>query len=165
VQFTRTYADGKVIKTGDWSSSFKFQDKVTTSDGWSIDFLASEKTPDYQQGTGDGKKNGGSTKAKVWDRPQSGGGDKGFYHPTTNPAGWKEYRLEFATFAWCMKGPDCGKWYEGTTWEYKKTWEDQRDGKAGTSKIVDKNVTSGPSKSHLEAFDMFNKDKSYTPCK
>jgi hypothetical protein len=165
VQFTRTYTDGKVIKRGDYSTSFKYHDKVTTDDGWSVDHLASEKTPDYQQGTGDGKKNGGSTKAKISDAPQSRGGDKGFYDPKANPTGWKEYRAEFVTFAYCMKGPDCGKWYEGTSWEYKKTWEDQRDGKTGESKITDKSVTTGPSKSYLDAFDRFNKEKGFTPCK
>lgn len=154
-----------MIKRGDWSSRFKYHDKVTTGDGWSVDHLASESTPDYQQGTGEGKKNGGSTPAKMSDAPQSGGGDKGFYDSASNPTGWKEYRAEFATYAYCMKGSDCGKWYEGLTWEYKKTWEDARDGKKGASAIVSKNVTTEPTKSQLQAFDLFNAEKKFKPCK
>ena len=165
IQFVRTYADGKVIKRGDWATKFKYYDKVTTADGWSIDHLSTETSPDYQQGTGNGHKNGSSGDAKMADAPNSSGGDKGFYDATTNSGGWKQYKAEFATFAFCMKGPDCPKWYEGVTWEYKKTWEDARDGKSGTSKIVDNDVTSEPSTSQKEAFDLFNKDKKFLPCK
>jgi len=165
VQFTRTYADGRVIKRGDWADSLKYHDAVTTDDGWSVDHLSTETTPDYQQGTGNGKRNGGSEQATMSDAPQSGGGDKGFYQPTDNAGGWKEYKAEFAAFAWCMEGPDCGRWYEGVAWEYRKTWEDHRDGKKGESKILDKNVTTGPSESQLKAFGEFNKAKGFTPCK
>ncbi len=165
VQFDRMYADGKVIKPSDWAKKFKFQDSFTTSDGWGVDALESEKTPDYQQGTGDGKKNGGTAKAKISDAPNSPGGDKGFYDSKTNPTGWKSYRLEFSTFAYCMKGDDCGKWYEGVAWEYVKTWEDNRDGKKGIAKIVNQNLEGGPSKSQIEAFDKFNAEKGFKPCK
>ncbi len=89
----------------------------------------------------------------------------GAYDPKTNPKGWKKYRAEFAVFAYCMEGDDCGKWYEGMKWEYNKTWEEHRDGAPGVSTITDKNVTSGPSKSQLEAFDKFNKKHAFTPCK
>jgi hypothetical protein len=89
IQFDRMYADGKVVKPGDWSSKFKFQDSFTTADGWGVDALKDETTPDYQQGTGDGKKNGGSIKAKMTDAPNSPGGDKGFYDSSSNPSGWK----------------------------------------------------------------------------
>jgi|SRR5581483_5480622 len=165
VQFIRMFADGTEIKPGDYYSGYKYRDKVVASSGWWIDHLQGETTPDYQQGNGDGKKNGGSTKAKISDGPNTGGGDKGFYDATTNPQGWKNVTYKFATFAYCMKGPDCGKWYEGVTWEYAKTWEDQRDGKNGTSKIIDNNVTSGPSKDQLDAFDKFNKEKGFVPCR
>jgi hypothetical protein len=63
-----------------------------------------------------------------------------------------------------MKGDDCGKWYEGVQWEYTKTWEDQRDGRKGTAKIINNNVTSSPTKSQLEAFENFNKAKGFVPC-
>jgi hypothetical protein len=63
-----------------------------------------------------------------------------------------------------MNGPDCGKWYEGVSWEYTKTWEDFRDGKIGASKILDYEV-AGPSKDQVEAFDLFNKEKGFIPCK
>jgi hypothetical protein len=165
VQFVRRYCDGAVIKAGTFSSSLSHKDADTTADGWCVDSLASETTPDYQQGTGDGKKNGGSTTATMSDAPTTSGGDKGFYNASTNPGGWRSHRKEFYAYAYCMKGPDCGKWYEGVHWDYTKTWEDQRDGKLGTSKIIDKNVTTGPDAGLLAAFDKFNKNKGFEPCK
>src|SRR5438105_4921312 len=75
VQFVRRYGDGAVIKASTFSSSLSHKDADTTAAGWCVDSLASETTPDYQQGTGDGKKNGGSTKAKMTDAPTTGGGD------------------------------------------------------------------------------------------
>ena len=165
VQFARLHVNGVVTKPGDFLAAWKFRDSIMTSDGWWLDCLATETTPDYQQGVGDGKKNGGSVKAKITDAPTVGNDTvKGAYVPGTNPGGWKTYRAEFATFAWCMKGPDCGTWYEGITWEYSKSWEDHRDGRDGISKITDFNVTA-PSKSYLEAFKKFNKKKGFVPCK
>jgi hypothetical protein len=165
VQFVRNHVDGKVLTGKAYSSALAHKDDtVTSSDGWVVDSLASETTPDYQQGTGDGKKNGGSTKATMSDGPNTGGGDKGFYDASTNPDGHKTVRYEFATYSWCMKGPDCGKWYEGVTWEYVKTWEDQRDGKNGAAKLTNSEVTSAPTKGQVEAFDKFNKKHGFVPC-
>ena len=164
VQFIRMFSDGVAIKPGTYYSGFKFRDPVTTNDGWYVDHLKEEKTPDYQQGNGNGKKNGGTTKATIVDAPNTGGGDKGFKSPT-NPDGWKKVKYEFVAFAYCMKGDDCGKWYEGVQWEYKKTSDDHLGGKKGESKIINNNVTSKPTKSQLEAFEKFNKAKGFTPCK
>lgn len=161
VQFVRKYGDGKVIKPGDFNTNWKYRDKVTTDAGWGVDHLAGETSPDYQQGTGEGKKNGDSSKATMMDAPTTSGGDKGFYDPKTNPTGWKTYRNEFATFAYCMKGADCGKWYSGMTWEYTKTWQSADE---GTSTAISKDVEA-PSKEHLDAFDKFNTEKGFTPCK
>lgn len=166
VQFVRTWADGKIIKRGDFDSAWRFHDAVTTKGGWSLDHLSGEKTPDYQQGVGEGKKNGGIAKAAMMDAPATPGGDKGFHHPVTNPTGWKKFVAEFQTFAYCMKGPDCGTWYEGLIWIYSKTWEDQRDGNNGVSKIIKGTVKTGPTKSQLNAFNKFNKAATppFTPC-
>jgi hypothetical protein len=166
VQFVQNNIDGKVMTGAEYSSALAHKNATTTSsDGWAVDSLASETTPDYQQGTGDGKKNGATVKATMSDAPQTGGGDKGFYHPSTNPSGWKKVTFKFASFAFCMKGADCGKWYEGIEWEYTKTWEDHRDGKKGESKITQKNVSSTPTPGQLEAFNKFNKKNSFEPCK
>jgi hypothetical protein len=165
VQFVRNHCDGTIITGAAYSSALAHKDDtVTSSDGWAVDSLASETTPDYQQGTGVGSKNGGSAKATMMDAPRTGGGDKGFYNATTNPSGWREVRFEFATYAWCMKGTDCGQWDEGMTWEYVKTWEDARDGREGSSKIIDKNVTTGPTAGQKSAFDKMNTKKGYSPC-
>ena len=166
VQFVQNHIDGKVLTGAEYSSALSHKDKTLTSaDGWAVDSLASEKTPDYQQGTGDGSKNGGSTKATISDAPQTGGGDKGFYNSAANPTGWKNVKFKFVAFAYCMKGDDCGKWYEGVQWEYTKTWKNHRDGNKGKAKIIEKNVTTEPTKSQLEAFEKFNKAKGFTPCK
>jgi len=164
VPFIQMTVDDVITKPGDYYSGFKYRDSVTTDDGWYVDHLQSEKTPDYQQGNGDGSKNGGTTKASMVDAPQDSRGGV-FYDPITNKTGWKKVKYSFVAFAYCMKGSDCGKWYEGVRWEYNKTWEDQRDGKKGESKITDNNVTTGPTKSQLEAFEKFNKAKGFTPCK
>ena len=164
VQVTQVFVDGKAVMPGSYSPMFKFRDKTALPNGSHVDHLPPEVTPDYQQGKGDGKKNGGTTKATMSDTPQSSGGTQGFYHATTNPGGIKEYKAKFETFAYCLKGPDCGTWYEGVKWEYTKTWEDKRDGKTGTSTITNNNIAT-PSQNFLDAFDKFNKDKGFTPCK
>jgi hypothetical protein len=166
VQFVRTWADGKIIKRGDFDSAWKFHDAVTTKGGWSLDHLSGEKTPDYQQGVGEGKKNGGTATATMMDQPSTDGGDKGFYDPVANPKGRQKFVAEFGTFAYCMKGSDCGTWYEGLTWTYTKTWMDQRDAKSGVSKIIRSTEKTGPTKSQVDAFDKFNKAAKppYKPC-
>jgi hypothetical protein len=164
VQFMRYHADGKVINGADYSSAYEHKRHITTAKGWVIDCLSGETTPDYQQGTGDGSKNGGSTNATMFDGPKTSGGDKGFYDKSTNPTGWKFVRYEFVAYAWCMKGPDCGQWYEGVSWQYTKTYKDHQAGNDGHAKILNKNVTKGPSKDQQEAFDTFNTDKGFTPC-
>jgi len=165
VQFNRRLSDGKLIKPSEFWSGFKYKDEVATAKGWTVDCLKSETTPDYQQGNGEGKKNGGTVSATMSDTPDAtSGGDRGFYNAATNKSGIKTYVIEFATFAYCMDGPDCGKWYEGITWEYKKTWEDARDGKPGISKVTAQEVDA-PSADHLEAFNLFNTKKAFVPCK
>ena len=170
VQFIRMWTDGKVIKPGDFYSGFRGRDSATTSDGWYVDPSDPGFTsPDYQQtGTpqaigNDGKKNGGSTKATTYDAPDARGSDKDFYDPVSNKTGYQEVRYEFATFGYCMEGPDCGKWYEGLTWEYKQTWNDAKAGSAGTSTIT-KSCVDAPGAEHLAAFDKFNKREGFKPC-
>jgi hypothetical protein len=171
VQFIRMYADGKVIKPGTYYSGYSGRDSATTGAGWYVDPSdPGFKSPDYQQSGeanaigNDGKKGGGSTvKAKTEDAPTTGGGDKGFHDAATNPGGWKEVRYEFATFGYCMAGPDCGKWYEGLTWEYKKTSDDHAAGSDGTATITNKCVDA-PSAEHLDAFDTFNNREGFKPC-
>jgi N-acetylmuramoyl-L-alanine amidase len=164
VQFNRRVADDKVVKPSEFSSAFRFKDEIATAAGWTVDCLQTETTPDYQQGVGDGKKNGGTVSATMSDVPTTAGGDRGFFDSAKNPGGIKKYVLRFATFAYCMDGPDCGKWYEGITWEFTKTWEDQRDGKAGVSAVTATDV-SAPSAEHLDAFTLFNTKKNFVPCK
>ena len=163
VQFMVHVIDGNAMKPGDFYSGFKYRDKVTTNDGWYVDHLPHFKTPDIQQFVGSsGRKNGGSSKADMSDTPQ--GGAKGFYDAVANPDGWKTLVYEYFTFAWCMDGDECGTWYEGIQWEYKKTHTDHAAGNSGTSTIKDYNVEA-PSKSHIEAFKKFNKEKVFEPCK
>lgn len=158
-QFIRTYADSKSLKPGDYYSGLSYQDAKTTSKNWVVDYVSGETTPDYQQGSGVGKKNGGSTSATMDDTPGTGGGDKGFKSPG-NPGGWSNVVFSFATYAWCMKGSDCGKWYEGMTWKWEKSAADQIAGRDGTASVVNSDAP-GPLAHHLDAFKKFG----YKPCK
>ena len=164
IQFMRYYADGKIVNGADYSSAYEHKRAITTDKGWVVDCLSGENSPDYQQGTGDGSKNGGSSKATMWDAPQTGGGDKGFYDKVGNPTGWKTIRFEFATFAWCMEGSECGHWYEGVTWQYQKSYKEEKAGKKGKAKLTKKNVSSSPSKDQIAAFDKFNSERGFSPC-
>ncbi len=168
VQAVQIFVDGKPVKVGSYSSTaFGFRDQFSLANGTHVDALETETTPDYQQAdaAGKGKKNGSpAKKAKMSDAPGTSGGDKGFFHPTNNPSGIKKYNPKFETFAYCMEGSDCGTWYEGITWEYEKTWEDHRDGKKGVSKITDSCIDK-PSKNLIDAFNKFNKEKSFISCK
>ena len=156
VQFIQYVADGVVVKPGDLWSGWKYRDKISTSDGWSIDCLPGENTPDYQQGTGDGSKNGGSRNATMNDTPNIRDFvPQGFFDPVSNKTGTKIFTMTFETYAWCMKGPDCGHWYEGVAWEYKKTYQDNQKGDPGVSTITNSNA-SGPSADKIAAFDKFN---------
>ena len=166
VQFIRMFVDGAAINPGDFASYFEYRRGITTAKGWYVDLLASETSPDYQQGNGVGKKNdSGSTKATMMDQPSvPDGGDKGFYNKTTNPTGSKRLRFDFITYAWCMAGPDCGKWYEGMSWSYEKTYKDFAAGRPGKSKVTSKNIAADPSKDQIDAFDKFNSVRGFSPC-
>jgi hypothetical protein len=155
-----------VTKPSDFVGTWQYRDAVMTKDGWWIDHLASETTPDYQQGNGNGEKTpSGTKKASIVDAPSIGGDTvKGPYDAGTNPTGWKKVHFDFVTFAWCMQGSDCGKWYEGVKWQYDKTAAEQKAGESGTSKILDNNVSPPPSGQAIAAFDAFNKKKGFTPC-
>lgn len=162
-QVTKLLVDGVETKPGDYYSGYKFRDATLTDALWHVDHLSTETSPDYQQGSGVGSKNGATKKATFSDTPGTGGGDKGFYHPTTNTGGIKKFNPKFVAFAWCMKGTDCPKFYEGMSWEFVKTWENQRDGDAGASTVTSSNIDTPPT-TFTDAFKKFNKVKSYTPC-
>lgn len=168
VQFLRSYADGRIVKPSDLSKSFKHHDVIMSSEGWSIDHSREDGTPDYQQwmgGKGKGDKKS-LQEARFTDAPYLSGGNIGFYHPTSNPHGFKELRVDFVAYAYCLGSDDCedcGKWYEGVRWEYIRTWEDQSYGRVGESRIIDKNVTTGPTIGQLEAFKRFCSVKKFVP--
>ncbi len=48
VQFARIYINGTVAKPTDFIAGWKYRDEIMTNDGWGVDCLASETTPDYQ---------------------------------------------------------------------------------------------------------------------
>jgi hypothetical protein len=170
IQFVRRLIDGKAVNPSSVdATAFGYKDAVTVDKGWGVDFLESEVTPDYQQGRStatdsEGHKNGGSQPAKIMDQPNYSSLGSKFYDKTTNPTGWKRVVLKFQTYAWCMAGPDCGKWYEGVGWQYSINWTDIRDGKSGTSKIVNATLSDPPSANQKKAFKKFNTAKGYSPC-
>jgi hypothetical protein len=64
-----------------------YKDKLANRNGWTVDCLQSEKTPDYRQGTGEGKADGGVTKATMYDAPSLSDSIFKFYDPASNPGG------------------------------------------------------------------------------
>ena len=169
IQFSQMTADGTAMLPGSYYAGYDYQDPVTTPDNyWVIDFLKGETTPDYQQSRSDSQFGyiniAGSQTAIITDRPQTGGGDKRFYDPSSNPKGWKKIVFNFFTYCWCMEGAQCGGWYEGIRWTFTKTWENQRDGLPGLVAIADDNVPPPPSDELITAFDLFNNYFGYVPC-
>lgn len=152
------------IKPGAYSSTFNYRNECTTDDNWCLDFINGETTPDYQQGSGDGKKNGTSVNAVISDAPRTSGGDSGF-KSGSNPDGWEKFRARFYTYCWCMSkdSDECGDWYEGISWEYVKTSEDHSSGRSGTSSILS-NEDPPPAETFRAAFDLFNAKKGFVPC-
>jgi hypothetical protein len=171
IQVVQKICDGTPVLPGDYNSNWKYKDDDCLKDGdcrgTRVDYLQGEKTPYYNdpQGTGTspygtvGGKNGGSVKATMGDAPSVGGGDKGMYDKDTNPGGWKSVESRFETFAYCAKGPDCGKWYEGATWVHTKTYDKSGP---GTSKIA--GHPSEPSDCFKKAFEKWNQRYTFKPC-
>jgi hypothetical protein len=166
IQFVRITADGNVLAPGTYYSGWTYRDAVTTAANYWVDFLNGEPRPDYQQGGLIGQlgyKNGGSRNAWIPDAPQTQGGDAGFYS-TGNPGGWKTVLYEFWTYCWCMNGTQCGSWYQGLSWTYTKTWQDQRDGRLGVAAIVNNDIAPPPVTALIDAFNLFNTNFHYVPC-
>lgn len=171
IQFATMFADGKVIIPGDYYVGYKYQDKFTTKDGVCLDVADNTTQPDYQSNFNGqtGYVNiGGSRVAQLYDAPSTAGGDKGFYDENKNPGGWRKVVYEFVTFAWCMaSGSDgqCGVWYEGISWTFTKTWENQRDKQPGLVVVTDDNIAPPPIDQLLAAFNLFNEKVGFVPCK
>jgi hypothetical protein len=87
VQFNRRTVDGVMIMPGKVHPVFSFKDKIATKDGWTVDCLKSETTPDYQQRTGVGSKNGSVVKATMYDAPSLTQSLFTFYDPKPTPPG------------------------------------------------------------------------------
>jgi len=166
IQFVRLLADGNPILPGTYYSGWAYRDAVATDQLRWVDFLNGETTPDYQQGGTAGqvgfKKSSGERNAWIPDAPTTSGGDKGFKTPS-NPTGWDEVVYEFRTFCWCMQGDQCGSWYEGLSWQYKKTAHDYAVGSPGASTILDRDLTAIGAEL-LAAFDKFNLHFHFVPC-
>ena len=105
------------------------------------------------------KNDAGSKDAIVWDVP--------FMFPKAwtaeeNPTAPNEIKVEFATFAYGIKGKERGKWYEGVTWTYTLSLKDFKAGKTGTIDVKDSNA-QGPSWEFMAAFDKFNENMGVKP--
>jgi len=171
IQTVQKFADDVPVLPGEFYSGWKYKDDDCLKDGdlkgLRVDYLKGEKTPYYNdpEGTGTssygtvGKKNGDTGKATMGDAPDSRGSDKGFYNKDSNPDGYKKITTKFETFAYCAKGPDCGKWYEGITWVHTQT---SSDAGAGTSKIS--GPSADPSEGFKKAFAKWNERYTFKPC-
>jgi hypothetical protein len=178
VQFIRSYIDGAVVTQTEFYSGFSYREVVAGADGWYVDFVKSDTVPYYQMDAflnataygSIGSKNGIVIQsAKMLDVPKFNASPVSedalrFYDPVVNKIGRKSIKHEFVTFAICVKGADCGAWYEAIKWEYSKTWENQRDGLTGDSVIIDNCFNGAPTAGQLEAFNKFNTSRGFKPC-
>src|SRR5262249_23736210 len=91
----------------------------------------------------------------------------------TQPPRLRSATLVYETFAWCEKGPDCGKWYEGVEWRVFRNRNSEALVWGGppreyvspdSIRVTDWDVES-PSAEFLAAFYLFIKKKGFVPCK
>jgi RHS repeat-associated protein len=170
--------DGVPILPGNLQADWTWANEITTKpDYWQVDVPENWTEPYFQNPAedpmddtvGPGKERFGQTGFKfLWfwreailkDRPMTSGGDKGFQ---PRLGGLQVVSYYFQTFAFCASGPDCGKWYEGVDWKYRRTAKDKLKGSGGLTTVTNWNVDS-PSGSFLAAFNLFNKVRGFTPC-
>ncbi len=93
-----------------------------------------------------------STPSELEDGPEIGGGDFGFKSPG-NPHGWDVITWLFESCAYCIRGPDTGKFYGCLTWNYTRTADDAANGRMGNAVITGQ--SAGPSDGYRRAFDAF----------
>lgn len=167
IQFMRPLLGGNAVKPSAINPDWAYKDAVTTPDGWLVDHRTRrDNTPSYideppdlkgdRARLGFGYKDpGGAMKtAEMGDTPN-----------LTPPPG-RDVFVQFSAFAWCMAGPECGKWYEGISWTYAKGPVQLQAGHPnGVAAVFNPNLTAGPDKFHLDAFALFNANRKFTPCK
>jgi RHS repeat-associated protein len=171
-QAARILVDGHPIKPGDYDNDWTYRDAVTTSAFWFIDHERGATTPDYQQGGGKGDRGIGGygnapalpkndTIAWISDFPFADGGDKGFFHKTQNPNGWKRVTYEFQVVAYSMN-KQTGKairFFEGISWSYTRRQDDTVGGEAvlpvQNPKTLVFKYSDQPSRAFLQAFNKF----------
>jgi len=93
-----------------------------------------------------------ATPAELEDDPEIGGGDFGF-KSRTNPYGWDVVTWLFESCAYCIGGPDTGKFFGCLLWNYTRTATDAADGKPGNAVFTGQ--TTKPGAGYRKAFDAF----------
>jgi hypothetical protein len=166
IQSIQMNADGAPILPGTWYSPWKCRDAVCLADTTYIDHDCACTTPYYTycfNGT-PGASDGVTRNATSVDRPDAtAGGDKRFRSPA-NPTGWTDITWTFETYAFCAAGAECGTWYDGVSWYYKKTDADNTAGRNGTSNATASLSPPSPGSRVVRAFNKFNSEKGFTPC-
>jgi hypothetical protein len=166
IQSIQMNADGAPILPGSWYTPWKCRDAVALAGATYIDHDCPCNTPYYTycfNGTA-GSSNGVTVHATSVDAPDAtGGGDKGF-RSAANPTGWTNLTWSFETYAFCAGGPECGTWYDGVRWDYKKTDADNTAGRHGASTASASILPPGPGATVVKAFDKFNSGKGFHPC-
>ena len=164
-QTCQVVADGKVIKPGDFTPSWKYRDTWALDNGWFLDLLEKSPGPYYDMVVAGYHKESPPGSGKVISDPASMGDGphidtpKIMFDPGKHPKGFKAVTFKLETFATCASGVDQGKWYEGALWEWALTWEEYQANHPGQARIVSLNV-SLPSKDFLAAFDKYKQVKS-----
>jgi len=179
VQFVRTLADsgsGPVpIKESEFQGVAGMQFDAVTEDKelWHVDqdHVAPSLQP-FLQGVDQSSENGcagfksfiASHSSWSFDQPSTAGGSKGFFDPSTKTGPWRTIMFQFATFAWCFRGSDCGTFYQGVSWRYTKTFEDHLKKRPGKTSVTFSDLMTQPTARQLEAFKKWNEQVGFDPC-
>jgi hypothetical protein len=177
VQFIRLMVDGSPMSWADLEGpKSEYLDVITynardkdANDRWCVDIGADQRTPYTQESQAIkwyGSKNGSLVEpAKMFDQPYTkaeGPKAKGFFDPTSNPKGCRRVRYNFATYAFCAAGSECGHFYEGVRWDWSLKAEDFHKGMKGES--VFNSFDPWWEYPYILAFKLFQTRYGFKPC-
>jgi len=159
IQVVQNLVDGNPMKPGDFCLGWKYRDKVSTRDSRYVDFFKLEKDPYYN---GDDSQDIGTSGESDSKKKNATMDDTPFDSFTDGSKNANTVTFKFETFAFCAKGKDCGKYFEGINWEYTRTKDDVKNGKEGISRIT--GARDEPSKGFKEAVKKWMDKYKFKPC-
>jgi hypothetical protein len=142
--------DGVAVLPGSFFPEWKYRDAWALPSGVFLDATEDEPGPYYAHVFGGWRKDSSSELASMGDAPHVER-ESVFFDARRFPKGAKVVVFRLESFAACVRGKDIGSFYEGVRWDWTKSAGEQRNGKAGTATIRDRNATT-PTLDFLAAF-------------